>query len=65
MEWKKSTRGTNNGQCVEVAPQPDGTVCVRDSKDPGPELRLSPAMWSALLEAVKRGEWDLPAKRAA
>jgi hypothetical protein len=38
-----------------------GNIGVRDSKDPaGPEIALPSAGFRALLDAVKRGEHDLP-----
>lgn len=59
--WRKSSRsGTQGGNCVEVADL-DGVVGVRDSKDPdGPALIFSPAAWSAFLEGIDNGEFELP-----
>jgi hypothetical protein len=48
-----------NGQCVEVATLPDGSVAVRDSKSPGhPPKFYTPAQWSAFVLGVKAGEFD-------
>ncbi|MFK3982018.1 DUF397 domain-containing protein [Micromonospora sp. NPDC050397] len=54
--WVKSSRSTNNGDCVECAvlpasaAAPAGSVAVRDSKDPtGPVLLFSRSAWSAFL----------------
>ncbi|MBW5481711.1 DUF397 domain-containing protein [Streptomyces bambusae] len=50
VAWRKSSySGSEGGNCVEVAACP-GTVHVRDSKllSDSPELRLTPAAWSAL-----------------
>jgi hypothetical protein len=57
-EWRRSSY-TNNGTCVEVAALPDGSVGVRDSKDPGsPVLRFNTAEWVAFVAGVKAGELD-------
>ena len=55
MEWIKSSYSVNEGQCVEVAPLPDGTA-VRDSKDSaGPILRFSADAWRAFVQEIKDG----------
>jgi hypothetical protein len=53
--WRKSSySGTTNGDCVEVAMNPDA-VGVRDSKNTaGPILELAPATWRALLSGARR-----------
>ncbi|MFF5080391.1 DUF397 domain-containing protein [Actinoplanes sp. NPDC000266] len=59
--WKKSTRSSQSGQCVEWSTdhQPD-LVCVRDSKDPdGPVLRFTRAEWNAFVDGVRQGESDV------
>jgi hypothetical protein len=57
--WKKSSRSSGNGQCVEMADL-GGLVAVRDSKDPsGPVLVFTPAEWAAFLAGAKDGEFDL------
>lgn len=58
-EWKKSTRSGGNGNCVEVAMMADG-VAVRDTKDrDGGTQIYTPAEWTAFVEGVKGGEFDL------
>lgn len=54
-QWIKSSRsGANGGQCVE-ARRHDGTIQVRDSKDPnGPQLSFSPAGWAAFLARMSK-----------
>jgi Domain of unknown function (DUF397) len=58
--WKKASKsGSNGGQCVEVARLDDGTVGIRDSKNPdGPVLRFTPDEWAAFLDGVAHQEFD-------
>ncbi len=54
--WFKSSHSGGSQDCVEVAFLADGTVGVRDSKNPtGPALAFTPADWDAFTAAVKRG----------
>ncbi len=54
--WRKSSYSGGNGNCVEIARLPDGTVAVRDSKDQGGlALTVDRAGWSACLVGIKRG----------
>ncbi|MFI0352723.1 DUF397 domain-containing protein [Actinomadura sp. 9N407] len=47
--WRKSRHSEPNGKCVEAARASDGTIGVRDSKDPGPLLEFSPREWRAFV----------------
>ena len=57
--WIKSSLSYANGNCVEVASLPGGTIGVRNSKDStGPVLRFTPREWHAFLGGVRNGEFD-------
>jgi hypothetical protein len=57
--WRKSSRSGSQGACVEVARLGDGSVAVRDSKDPGGAvLVFTPAEWDAFIGGAKDGEFD-------
>ena len=57
-QWRKSSRSSNQGQCVEVADLP-GSTAVRDSKNPtGPVLVFPRAEWSTFTAGVRAGEFD-------
>lgn len=60
MLWVKSSLSAANGNCVEVACMPGGTISVRDSKHPdGPILRFSGEEWTAFLDGARNGEFDI------
>ncbi|MFJ4202951.1 DUF397 domain-containing protein [Streptomyces sviceus] len=53
LHWFKSTySGSEGGQCVEVALCPQA-IHIRDSKNPEPTLRVTPATWTAFTTGLK------------
>lgn len=56
--YRKSSRSTAAGNCVEVADLPSGHRAVRDSKDTaGPVLTFTPSEWSAFTAAIRVGDF--------
>jgi hypothetical protein len=54
LAWRKSRRSAGEGNCVEVAPLPEGGYALRDSKDrQGPALKLSPDQWRRFTARLK------------
>lgn len=59
IRWKKASHSRSNGECVEVATLSDGSVAVRDSKDPdGAVLRFTRGEMLAFVRGVRAGEFD-------
>ena len=51
--WRKSSySGTQGGNCIEVSDH-TGRVLVRDTKDRGPVLAVSPKTWQAFTHRVR------------
>ena len=54
LQWIKSSySGSQGGDCIEVATQPFA-VHVRDSKNTGPTLLVTPGTWAAFLGLARR-----------
>ncbi|MFE2301606.1 DUF397 domain-containing protein [Streptomyces sp. NPDC059445] len=57
--WHKPWSGTNGGSCVEAKRLPDGSVALRQSRDPeGPALIWSRDEMAAFIEGAKSGQAD-------
>jgi hypothetical protein len=60
LRWRKSSYSGNGGDCVEVGHVGDGMILVRDSKDrEGSKLAVGEQAWSAFVQGIKHGEFDL------
>ncbi|WP_425286454.1 DUF397 domain-containing protein [Actinopolyspora xinjiangensis] len=56
--WRKSSRTTDIGQCVEVA-LTGRAVGIRDTKDrAGGILTVTPTVWAGFVERLKTGDYD-------
>ncbi|MDV7218285.1 DUF397 domain-containing protein [Streptomyces prunicolor] len=54
LAWQKSTfSGGPEGECVYVAPTPDGTIRLRESDTPEVTLATAPEGLAALLRHLK------------
>jgi hypothetical protein len=63
--WRKSSACNGASACVEVQTLPDGSVLMRDGKDPdGPTLAFTRSEWAAFTAGVREGEFDVDVLRA-
>jgi len=57
--WRKSSRSSGGGNCVEVAFAPDGMIRVRDSKHPDDAvLTFLPDEWAAFTAGARNDEFQ-------
>lgn len=57
--YRKSSRSTAAGNCVEVADLDSGHRAVRDSKNPaGSALTFTTSQWAAFTAGLRTGEFD-------
>lgn len=59
LNWRKSARSINAGNCTEVA-STEGAVLVKDSQDPNSlQLKYSTATWRTFIHAARTGNFDV------
>jgi NADH:ubiquinone oxidoreductase subunit len=59
VRWQKSHRSNSQGNCVEMAQLPDGSVAVRNSRHPaGPALVYTKSEMRTLIQGAKAGDFD-------
>jgi hypothetical protein len=57
LDWQKSSfSGGAEGDCVNVAATPDGTLHLRESDDPTTVLSATPGQLAALLQHLAPAE---------
>jgi Domain of unknown function (DUF397) len=63
-EWLKSTRSSQDGNCVEVSANLPDLVAVRDSKHrDGPVLTFGRSEWRAFLGSIRDEDNDAASAR--
>ncbi|MFC3352091.1 DUF397 domain-containing protein [Streptomyces echinoruber] len=59
VAWQKGSTSIGDGNCVEVAKLPEGSIAMRNSRFPaGPALVFTPAELRAFLDGAKEAEFD-------
>ncbi len=57
IAWRTSSYSGGGNHCVEVAPLPDGSVAVRDSKNRDAGMHLfSRGAWTQFTTAIKENQ---------
>lgn len=57
--WRISSFSGNDGNCVEVAAQPDGKIAIRNSRHPDAGIvHFTRAEMAAWIAGCKAGEFD-------
>jgi len=58
-QWQKSRSSNSQGNCVELAELPEGSIAVRNSRHPeGPALIYTRTEIEALIQGAKDGDFD-------
>ncbi|MFF0448915.1 DUF397 domain-containing protein [Streptomyces sp. NPDC004609] len=59
VTWTKSSHSNATGNCVEMAGLPDGSVAIRNSRDPhGPALIYTRDEMAAFVAGARSGDFD-------
>ncbi|MGW4033421.1 DUF397 domain-containing protein [Streptomyces sp. NPDC004838] len=59
VTWTKSSHSNATGNCVELAALPDGSVAIRNSRDPqGPALIYTREEMVAFVAGARGGDFD-------
>lgn len=61
VQWRKSSKSAQAGNCLEIAELPENLIGVRDSKDTRPDrpvLTVSRTNWDSFVAGLLAGELD-------